>query len=126
MSLGDVLAACGCRLSRRWTKPASAAGSTRAIRGFTRDGLTSLAAARHYLPPSPDSVEGIAQIKRAFIVGPLSNDTTARLSRSKIRFGGDLQVSGRQATYVYSLISPPRTGFRRICCAAMSVTVARG
>jgi 2-haloacid dehalogenase len=41
--------------------------------------LTSLAAAWHYLPPWPDSVEGIGQIKRDFIVGPLSNGTTALL-----------------------------------------------
>ena len=41
--------------------------------------LTSLAAAWHYLPPWPDSVEGIRQIKRDFIVGPLSNGTTALL-----------------------------------------------
>jgi hypothetical protein len=38
---------------------------------------------------------------------------------------GDLQVSGRQAACVYSLIRPPRTGFRRICCLSMSVRVAR-
>ena len=41
--------------------------------------LTSLAAAWHYLPPWPDSVEGIRQIKRDFIVGPLSNGNTALL-----------------------------------------------
>jgi hypothetical protein len=34
--------------------------------------------------------------------------------------------SVRHAARVYSLIRPPRTGFRRICCASMSVTVARG
>jgi hypothetical protein len=33
--------------------------------------------------------------------------------------------SGRQAAYVYSLIRPPRTGFRWICRVPMSVTVAR-
>ena len=31
-----------------------------------------------------------------------------------------------QAACVYSLIRPLRTGFRRICCLSMSVTVARG
>jgi 2-haloacid dehalogenase len=41
--------------------------------------LTSLNAAWHYLPPWPDSVEGIGQIKRGFIVGPLSSGTTALL-----------------------------------------------
>jgi hypothetical protein len=34
--------------------------------------------------------------------------------------------SGRQAAYVYSLIRPPRMGFRWICRVSMSVTVARG
>ena len=41
--------------------------------------LTSLARAWHYLPPWPDSVEGIGQIRRDFIVGPLSNGHTALL-----------------------------------------------
>ena len=41
--------------------------------------LTSLAAAWHYLPPWPDSVEGIGQIKRDLVVGPLSNGHTALL-----------------------------------------------
>lgn len=41
--------------------------------------LRSLTAAWHYLPPWPDSVEGIHQIKRDFIVGPLSNGHTALL-----------------------------------------------
>ena len=34
--------------------------------------------------------------------------------------------SARQAACVYSLIRPPRTGFRRICRLSTSVTVARG
>jgi len=46
---------------------------------FAPGELTSLAAAWHDLPPWPDSVEGIAQIKQDFIVGPLSNGTTALL-----------------------------------------------
>jgi len=39
---------------------------------------------------------------------------------------GDLQVFRGQAARVYSLTRPSRTGFRRICCLSMSVTVARG
>jgi 2-haloacid dehalogenase len=46
---------------------------------FTPGELTSLAAAWHFLPPWPDSVEGIRQIRRHFIVGPLSNGNTALL-----------------------------------------------
>jgi 2-haloacid dehalogenase len=46
---------------------------------FALGELTSLAAAWHYLPPWPDSVEGIRQIKQEFIVGPLSSGTTALL-----------------------------------------------
>jgi 2-haloacid dehalogenase len=41
--------------------------------------LDSLARAWHFLPPWPDSVEGISRIKRSFIVGPLSNGNTALL-----------------------------------------------
>ncbi len=43
--------------------------------------LESLVRAWHFLPPWPDSVEGIRQIKRDFIVGPLSNGNTALLVR---------------------------------------------
>jgi 2-haloacid dehalogenase len=46
---------------------------------FAPGELRSLNAAWHYLPPWPDSVEGIRQIKRDFIVGPLSNGHTALL-----------------------------------------------
>jgi 2-haloacid dehalogenase len=46
---------------------------------FPRTELESLARAWHFLPPWPDSVEGIGQIKRDFIVGPLSNGNTALL-----------------------------------------------
>jgi 2-haloacid dehalogenase len=46
---------------------------------FAPGELTSLAAAWHFLPPWPDSVEGIRQIKREFIAGPLSNGNTALL-----------------------------------------------
>jgi 2-haloacid dehalogenase len=41
--------------------------------------LDELAGAWHFLPPWPDSVAGIGQIKRDFIVGPLSNGNTALL-----------------------------------------------
>ncbi len=46
---------------------------------FTPGELDSLARAWHFLPPWPDSVEGIREIKRDFIVGPLSNGNTALL-----------------------------------------------
>ena len=46
---------------------------------FAPGELASLAAAWHDLPPWPDSVGGIGQIKRGFIVGPLSNGHTALL-----------------------------------------------
>ena len=41
--------------------------------------LDALANAWHFLPPWPDSVAGILQIKRDFIVGPLSNGNTSLL-----------------------------------------------
>ena len=41
--------------------------------------LDALARAWRFLPPWPDSIEGIAQIKREYIVGPLSNGHTALL-----------------------------------------------
>ncbi|MBV9451406.1 MAG: haloacid dehalogenase type II [Streptosporangiaceae bacterium] len=41
--------------------------------------LDSLAKAWHFLPPWPDSVAGIGDIRRKFIVGPLSNGNTALL-----------------------------------------------
>jgi 2-haloacid dehalogenase len=46
---------------------------------FPRGELESLADAWHSLPPWPDSVAGIGQIRRDFIVGPLSNGNTALL-----------------------------------------------
>jgi 2-haloacid dehalogenase len=46
---------------------------------FAPSELTSLVAAWHDLPPWPDSVDGIGQIKQGFIVGPLSNGHTALL-----------------------------------------------
>ena len=41
--------------------------------------LDALVNAWHFLPPWPDSVAGIGKLKRDFIVGPLSNGTTALL-----------------------------------------------
>jgi 2-haloacid dehalogenase len=41
--------------------------------------LDELADAWHFLPPWADSVAGIGQLKRDFIVGPLSNGNTALL-----------------------------------------------
>ncbi len=46
---------------------------------FAPGELETLAKAWHFLPPWPDSVEGIRQIKRDHIVGPLSNGNTALL-----------------------------------------------
>lgn len=41
--------------------------------------LDTLARAWHFLPPWPDSVDGLLQVKRDFIIGPLSNGNTALL-----------------------------------------------
>jgi 2-haloacid dehalogenase len=41
--------------------------------------LDTLAGAWHFLPPWPDSVDGLLQVKRDFIIGPLSNGNTALL-----------------------------------------------
>ncbi len=46
---------------------------------FAPGELTTLTAAWHYLPPWPDSAEGIRQLKRDYIVGPLSSGHTALL-----------------------------------------------
>ena len=46
---------------------------------FPPDEVDELNRAWHFLPPWPDSVAGIAQVKRDFIVGPLSNGNTALL-----------------------------------------------
>lgn len=43
------------------------------------DDLESLARAWRWLPPWPDSVDGIAELKRHVIVGPLSNGNTGLL-----------------------------------------------
>jgi 2-haloacid dehalogenase len=47
--------------------------------GFADGELDELPRGWHFLPPWPDSVEGIRQVKRDFIVGPLSNGNTALL-----------------------------------------------
>jgi 2-haloacid dehalogenase len=47
--------------------------------GFDPRELDRLARAWHFLPPWPDSVAGIAAIKRGCIVGPLSNGNTSLL-----------------------------------------------
>jgi 2-haloacid dehalogenase len=41
--------------------------------------LDELNRAWHYLPPWPDSVPGITELKRGYIVGPLSNGNTSLL-----------------------------------------------
>jgi len=46
---------------------------------FTPEELDTLARAWHFLPAWPDSIEGIARIRQAYIVGPLSNGNTALL-----------------------------------------------
>jgi 2-haloacid dehalogenase len=47
--------------------------------GFAAGELDALTRAWHFLPPWPDSAEGIIRIKRDYIVGPLSNGNTALL-----------------------------------------------
>jgi 2-haloacid dehalogenase len=47
--------------------------------GFAPGVLDRLARAWHFLPPWPDSVAGIAELKRHYIVGPLSNGNTSLL-----------------------------------------------
>ncbi len=47
--------------------------------GFAPGVLDRLARAWRFLPPWPDSVAGIAEIKRHYIVGPLSNGNTSLL-----------------------------------------------
>jgi 2-haloacid dehalogenase len=46
---------------------------------FAPEVLDGLARAWHFLPPWPDSVEGIGELKRHYIVGPLSNGNTSLL-----------------------------------------------
>jgi 2-haloacid dehalogenase len=47
--------------------------------GFAPAELDELARAWHFLPPWPDSVAGIAAMKRGYIVGPMSNGNTSLL-----------------------------------------------
>jgi 2-haloacid dehalogenase len=46
---------------------------------FASAELDALAMAWHFLPPWPDSVPGILELKRNFIIGPLSNGNTSLL-----------------------------------------------
>lgn len=46
---------------------------------FPGDELLRLNRAWHFLPPWPDSAAGIGEVKRDFIVGPLSNGNTSLL-----------------------------------------------
>jgi 2-haloacid dehalogenase len=47
--------------------------------GFAPGVLDGLARAWHFLPPWPDSVAGIAELRRGYVVGPLSNGNTSLL-----------------------------------------------
>jgi 2-haloacid dehalogenase len=69
---------------------------------FRAGELDGLARAWHFLPPWPDSVAGIAQIKKDYIVGPLSNGNT-ELLLDMARAGGlpwDL-ILGSDVTRAY-------------------------
>ena len=46
---------------------------------FPPGDLEELNRAWHFLPPWPDSVAGLAEVKRDFVIGPLSNGNTALL-----------------------------------------------
>jgi len=64
--------------------------------------LDGLARAWHFLPPWPDSVAGITQIKQGYIVGPMSNGNT-ELLLDMARAGGlpwDL-ILGSDVTRAY-------------------------
>lgn len=47
--------------------------------GFPSADLEELNRAWHFLPPWPDSVAGLTEVKRDFIIGPLSNGNTSLL-----------------------------------------------
>jgi 2-haloacid dehalogenase len=49
------------------------------LSGFDPAELDELARGWHFLPPWPDSVAGIAAIRRGYITGPLSNGNTSLL-----------------------------------------------
>jgi len=79
------------------------------------------------LPPNLQRQSPHGAVTSGMAEGWVRYDTQpSSLSRSKQDCAGDLQVFRGQATRAYSLIRPPRTGFRRICCVPKSVTVARG
>jgi hypothetical protein len=64
-----------------------------------------------------EAVDRFAEDLEAVLAGavPLENRIRPVTCRS----------SGRQAACVYSVIRPPRTGFRRICCLSTLITVMR-
>jgi 2-haloacid dehalogenase len=62
-------------------------GTPGAPGAFAPGVLDTLARAWHFLPPWPDSVDGLGQVKRDFIIGPLSNGNTALLV-DMAKFGG--------------------------------------
>jgi 2-haloacid dehalogenase len=49
------------------------------VAGLRADDLDALSSAWHLLPPWPDSIAGISQIRQDYIVGPLSNGHTRLL-----------------------------------------------
>jgi 2-haloacid dehalogenase len=68
------------------------------ITGLTEDDLSHINLGWHRLNPWPDSVSGLARLKRRFIIGPLSNGNVALLTKMAkhaglpwdIVFGSDL------------------------------------
>jgi 2-haloacid dehalogenase len=57
------------------------------VDAFARADLDRLALSWRWLPPWPDSVDGIGAMKRRYVVGPLSNANTALLV-DMAKFGG--------------------------------------
>src|SRR5271170_4015856 len=68
------------------------------IKGLTEDDLRHINLGWHRLNPWPDSVAGLARLKRRFIIGPLSNGNVALLTKMAkhallpwdVVFGSDL------------------------------------
>jgi len=79
--------------------------------GFAPRVLDDLARAWHVLPPWPDSVAGIAALKRHYVVGPLSNGNTSLLLDMAKAAGlpWDL-ILGSDVTRAYK---PDRAAYRR-------------
>jgi 2-haloacid dehalogenase len=77
---------------------------------FAPGELDSLNAAWHFLPPWPDSVAGLGQLKRDFIVGPLSNGNTALLVDmakaaglpGEVILGSDVSRAYKPAPHAYT------------------------